>query len=93
MTSRPVSRRSAVRPLSIVDFNMFGSTVGMEDLDGVRVWNADDLEKAVTAYADAMCADESFNLAVEDAEAWIRDRMPVALAEENAGERRPAVMV
>jgi len=68
------------RPLAVVDFNMFGSTVGLEALDGVRVWDADDLEDAVAAFADDMCRSEEFTHAAEAAESWIRDRVPRRLA-------------
>ena len=71
-------RDFAARPVVIVDFNMFGSTVGMEDLAGVRLWNAADLEAAVTAFADEMCASPRFSQAAEAAESWIRDRVPAS---------------
>jgi ferrochelatase len=70
------------RPLAVIDFNMFGSTVGMEALDGVRVWDAEDLEDAVAAFAEDMCRSEEFTRAAEAAEMWIRDRVP----------RRPAII-
>jgi ferrochelatase len=68
-----------VRPLAIFDFNLFGSTVGMEHLAGVRVWSAADLETAAAAYADDMCASEQFARAAGAAEAWICDRLPVRI--------------
>lgn len=64
------------RPLAVIDFNMFGSTVGMDALDGVRIWDADDLEDAVAAFAEDMCRSEEFTRAAEAAELWIRDRVP-----------------
>jgi glutamyl-tRNA reductase len=72
------------RPLAVIDFNMFGSTAGMEALDGVRVWDAEDLEDAVAAFAEDMCRSEEFTQAVEAAELWIRDRVPRPLAATGA---------
>ncbi len=72
------SRDFTARPLTIVDFNMFGSTAGMENVDGVRLWKANDLERAVAAFADDMCGSERFVQATEQAEAWIRDHLPSA---------------
>jgi ferrochelatase len=70
-------RDYSARPLTIVDFNMFGSTAGIEDLDGVRLWKADDLERAVAAFADDMCGSEQFVRATTEAELWILDHLPV----------------
>jgi hypothetical protein len=70
-------RDFTARPLAIVDFNMFGSTLGLEDLDGVRVWTADELEDAAAAFAADMCDCREFARAAEAAEAWILERIPV----------------
>ncbi|MEE9296277.1 MAG: ferrochelatase, partial [Phycisphaerae bacterium] len=64
------------RPLIIIDFNTFGSTSGVETIEGVTVWKADRLEQEVGAYADAMCAQEDFIHAAREADAWIESRMP-----------------
>ncbi|MHC4080495.1 MAG: ferrochelatase [Planctomycetota bacterium] len=69
-------RDFAARPLAIVDFNMFGSTLGLEGLDGVRVWTADALDHAAAAFAADMCGRGEFGRAAEAAEAWIRERIP-----------------
>lgn len=69
-------RDFTARPLAIVDFNMFGSTVGIKNLAGVRLWNADDLETAVATFAEEMCASERFARAAEAAEEWISARVP-----------------
>lgn len=71
-------RDFTVRPLTIIDFNIFGSTTGMDDLDGVRLWNAEDLETAVAAFAEDMCGSEQFARAAEAAESWIRDHVPAS---------------
>jgi len=70
-------RDFTVRPLTIFDFNMFGSTVGIEDLVDVSLWNAEDLEAAVASFADEMCGGEEFSRAAEAAESWIHDHVPV----------------
>ncbi len=67
-----------VRPLMIVDFNMFGSTAGMEDLDGVRLYKAGDLERAVDTFAEEMCGNERFVRATTQAESWILGHLPTA---------------
>ncbi|MFH1418212.1 MAG: ferrochelatase [Planctomycetota bacterium] len=74
------SRDFAVRPFTIIDFNTFGSTTGLEDLDGIRLWTAEDLEAAVAAYSDEMCGSGDFATAVEAAESWIREHIPSSSA-------------
>jgi hypothetical protein len=69
-------RDFTTRPLAIVDFNMFGSTLGLEDLDGVRVWSADELDRAAAAFAARMCGRGEFGRAAEAAEAWLLERIP-----------------
>ncbi len=64
------------RPLAMIDFNTFGSTVGMEELVGVQLWDAETLENAVAEYAEIMCRHDSFALAADSAESWIRDHVP-----------------
>ncbi len=59
------------KPLLIIDFNTFGSTSGMETLEGVTVWDAATLDAAVVAYGDEMCDQEDFTTAVAEAEEWI----------------------
>jgi len=76
------------RPLTMIDFNTFGSTAGMEELDGVRLWTAEDLETAVAAFSNDMCGSESFAGAVEAAETWIRDHIPSSSAPVHARVRR-----
>jgi len=73
-------RDFTARPLTIVDFNMFGSTLGLQDLDGVRVWTADQLEDAAATFAADMCDRREFGQAAEAAESWIRDRIPAPVA-------------
>lgn len=65
-------RDLADRPLTIVDFNMHGSTRGLDDVDGVHVITAQQLETAVTAFADEMCGTERFANAVSDVEHRIK---------------------
>ncbi len=59
------------RPLTIIDFNSFGSTKGMETLEGVTVWSQQQLDAEVVAYGEGMCAEAHFAQAVEEAEQWI----------------------
>ncbi|MCO6435695.1 MAG: ferrochelatase [Phycisphaerae bacterium] len=69
-------RDYAERPLTVLDFNTFGSTEGIEAIPGVRVIHAGELEELVGAFASDMCASESFRQAVDEAEHWIVDRIP-----------------
>ncbi len=69
-------RDFAQRPLTVIDFNTFGSAAGLESIEGVTVWNAARLEQEVGAYAEAMCAQEQFGAAVDQAERWIDARTP-----------------
>jgi protoheme ferro-lyase/glutamyl-tRNA reductase len=64
------------RPLVVVDFNDSGSVNELDTIDGISVWTADDLDRAVESYADVMCADSQFARAVEQAESWIEARLP-----------------
>jgi ferrochelatase len=73
-------REPAARPLAIVDFNMFGSTKGLQDVDGVRVWTTEELETAAAAFAETMCESAEFARAAEAAETWIRDHPPAPRA-------------
>ena len=73
-------RDFTLRPLVIIDFNLFGSTLGMKNLDGVRLWNASDLENAVAAFAEDMCKSDRFAHAARAAESWIRCHVPASLA-------------
>jgi ferrochelatase len=64
------------RPLTIIDFNTFGSTRGVETVPGVTLWSAEQLEREVSVYAAEMCAGEQFAQALEETEAWIEQRVP-----------------
>ncbi len=64
------------RPLTIIDFNTFGSTRGMETLEGVTLFDAKQLDAEVAAYGEAMCAPPRFSQAVCEAEEWIVRHAP-----------------
>ena len=59
------------QPLTVIDFNLFGSTTGFEDRPGVTLFTARHLEEFVNQYADAMTAEPEFETSVKEAEAWI----------------------
>ena len=65
------------RPLTILDFNTFGSTIGLERIQGVTVLGARRLDDEVLALGQALCASERFAQAVEEAERWIVEQKPV----------------
>ncbi|MBU0616235.1 MAG: ferrochelatase [Planctomycetes bacterium] len=68
------------RPLTIIDFNTFGSTSGVETVEGVTLWSAEQLEKEVAAYARKMCEEDQFGRAREETEAWIEQHLPKSAA-------------
>ena len=74
------------RPLVVIDFNDSGSVVDLDTIKGVSVWTAEDLERAVESYAEAMCADSQFSIAEEKAEHWIEARLPGAREDMIADE-------
>jgi glutamyl-tRNA reductase len=71
-------RDFAARPLTIVDFNSFGSLRDAAAPSGVTIWRASDLEGAVARHAAELCARNEFGRAVEDAEEWIANRLASA---------------
>ncbi len=64
------------RPLTIVDFNSFGSMIDSETPDGVTIWSSKELDRAVEAYAGAMTARQEFSQAAEEAGMWIESHVP-----------------
>jgi hypothetical protein len=73
------------RPLTVIDFNTFGSTTGLETIPGVTLIDAVELDAAVNEFADAMCATERFSQAVKDVEERIIEGMPAL----NGGSTTP----
>ena len=65
----------ADRPLTIFDFNLFGSTRGLEELEGVTLYDAASLEREAAAFADDMCGSPQFAEAVEAVEREIAQRV------------------
>jgi hypothetical protein len=58
------------RPLTLVDFNSFGSLAAPPP-EGVRIWPARELDDAVAAHAAITATRAGFAAAVREAEAWI----------------------
>jgi hypothetical protein len=71
-------RDLAARPLTIVDFNSFGSLRGDVVPPGVAVWNAQQLDEAVAAGAAALRRRDEYRGAVAEAEAYIERAAPGA---------------
>lgn len=69
-------RDFSVRPMTVIDFNTFGSTTGFACVAGVHLIGAEQVEAAVQAYADTMCAMPEFADAVKAAERWIIEHRP-----------------
>lgn len=59
------------RPLTIIDFNTFGSTVDAASVDGVTLFSLERLEAEVAVYADELIADPGFRRALERAEQFL----------------------
>lgn len=61
------------RPLTIFDFNLFGSTVGLDTFSSVTLYDARSLEAEVASFADRMCASKRFTQALQTAEVWLQE--------------------
>ena len=61
-------RDYTARPLTIVDFNTFGSTEGVAEIDGIRVIDARQLEAQVDRFAEALLTQAELKSAAESAE-------------------------
>ncbi len=61
------------RPLTVIDFNVFGSTSKLETIEGVTLHDASTLATGVAEFAHQMCASAEFRAAVEEAETRIRN--------------------
>ncbi len=78
------------RPLTIFDFNLFGSTDGVAVLPGVTLFAADQLEDHVSAFADDLCRADGFASAVATVETAIENHVrgsdepvPASMATDN----------
>lgn len=81
-------------PLRVIDFNTFGSTSGLETLEGVTLYPAELLEAEVAAFADRMCATPHFAEAFEVAERFILEyvesTVSTAVGQGRSISRNPA---
>jgi glutamyl-tRNA reductase len=68
------------RPLTLVDFNSFGSIASPERLRGVTVWSAKALDEAVAAHTAVTITRAGFAQAVDEAEEWIARQLPSVTA-------------
>ena len=78
-------RDVAARPLTLVDFNQFGSIARPEDLDPVSLWSAKELDEAVAAHAAVTLTRSGFAQALAEVEERILEQLPAA-ASLAAGE-------
>lgn len=67
----PEMRDFQARPLTIVDFNSFGSLGGTPPPEGITVWSSDDLDNALLAHAAITASRVGFLEALAEAEEWI----------------------
>jgi len=70
-------RDFAARPLTLVDFNSFGSIRENSAITGVTLLDSTRLDGAVAAHAAVTVSAPGFAAAVESAEAWIAERAGV----------------
>ena len=80
------------RPLTLIDFNAFGSLGPARVPAGVRIWPAAELDDAVAAHAAITATRAGFAAALGEAEAWITRHLadrapssPVARIVERSG--------
>jgi ferrochelatase len=78
------ARDFKARPLTIIDFNSFGSTEGIDGLTGVRLFNAGDVDGAVSEFAGTLMSCPAFSVAKEQAECEIFRHL-----DRVAGEPKP----
>ena len=64
-------RDFTARPLTIIDFNSFGSTDDLDGLSGVRVFDAAAVDEAVAEFGGTLMACPAFSVAKEQAECEI----------------------
>jgi glutamyl-tRNA reductase len=63
------------RPLTIVDFNSFGSISGTPMPEGVTIWSNERLDQALHAHAAITTTRVGFSDALDEAEQWITAHM------------------
>jgi len=66
-------RGEAAKPLTVIDFNMYGSTRELRDARNVQLFTLTEIDKAVRAGAEAVCQDDGFQKAVTVAERRIAE--------------------
>ncbi len=77
------------RPLTVVDFNTYGSVESSATPAGVRIWSAAEIDDAVAAHAAITTTRAGFAVALGEAEAWIARH--VARREEASAAPEEAV--
>jgi glutamyl-tRNA reductase len=91
-------RDTAARPLTVVDFNTFSSTEGVRELPGVRLIDAEEVDRRMQAFNVEILDDSRFLRAAAEAQRWIDQRVGVLKDESGPGggerksRRRPAVV-
>lgn len=75
------------KPLLIIDMNVFGSTVGCEDLPEARLYSAAVLDRWAAEHGAEMCRNRAFRAAADEAERWIAERFNASV--RRCGGARP----
>jgi glutamyl-tRNA reductase len=76
-------RDLAARPLTLVDFNQFGSITGADALGPITLWSAKELDVAVAAHAAVTITRSGFAEALADVEERILARLPASVLESS----------
>lgn len=82
------ARDFKTRPLTVLDFNMFGSTADLDGLEGVALFDAKCLHDEVEAFADAICDRADFAEAVETVETKLAEFVTAPSDSTDGGELR-----
>ena len=77
-------RNYIAHPLTILDFNTFGSTEGVAGFDGIRVVDAPQLEAQVDRFAEALRAHAELGRAADAAERAILAHVEAAALSDGA---------
>lgn len=91
-------RDFSVHPLTIIDFNTFGSCEDLDGIAGITVISAEQLEAEVARYTDVLLDDAEFHLAVKAAQRVIEAEVQAVnanhdLPQSNYGDRVVATAI
>jgi glutamyl-tRNA reductase len=80
-------RDLAARPITIIDFNTFGSTEDLQGVEGVRLIDASAVDERVEGFNREIVDDVEFLAAAGEADRWIAERTGLIARETRGGKR------